>query len=198
LKPSDVKPPLAQFQATKAQKDDVLKLLKTLNDALGDNALLESHIEEAFEVWWPKLESQLKTLPNEDSKTKTHRPDRELLEEVLALVRNQSRPDPIPLQTAVAEPKVGKEFPYDLTTGPIVAELQRVSNLHGLVLSKVTRIAPEKADSKRYQITLTSGQALAFEVPDGLSNDGIAKYLVSQADDVLKRFEATTKSKSPG
>jgi hypothetical protein len=91
LEPSDVKPPLAQFQATKAEKDEVLKLLKTLNSALGDDALPETHINEAFEVWWPRLESQLKNLPSEDSKTKPHRPDRELLEEILSVVRNQNR-----------------------------------------------------------------------------------------------------------
>ncbi len=91
LEPSDVKPPLAQFQFTKAQEDDVLKLLKTLNGALAEDALLESHIDEAFEVWWPKLDSQLKTLPSEGSTAKKHRQDRELLEEILSLVRNQSR-----------------------------------------------------------------------------------------------------------
>jgi hypothetical protein len=91
LEPSDVKPPLAQFQATKATRDDVLKLLKTLNAALGDSALTEIHIDDAFEVWWPKLEFLLNALPTDDSKTKTHRPDRELLEEILAVVRNQTR-----------------------------------------------------------------------------------------------------------
>jgi hypothetical protein len=91
LEPSDVKPPLSQFQATKAHKHDVLKLLKTLNSALGENALAESHIEEAFDLWWPKLESRLKDLPSEDAKAKAHRPDRELLEELLSLVRNQAR-----------------------------------------------------------------------------------------------------------
>lgn len=68
-----------------------MKLLKTLNNALGDNALQDAHIDEAFDVWWPKLESQLKMLPPEETKAKTHRPDRELLEEILALVRNQNR-----------------------------------------------------------------------------------------------------------
>jgi hypothetical protein len=91
LEPSDVKPPLAQFQATRAEKEDVLKLLKTLNSALAENALPEIHIDEAFEVWWPKLDSQLKKLPQEDAKSKPHRPDREILEEILSVVRNQSR-----------------------------------------------------------------------------------------------------------
>lgn len=93
LEPSDVKPPLAQFQATKAEKDDVLKLLKTLNSALGDNALPETHIEEAFDVWWPKLDSQLKNLPLEKTHVIPHRSERDLLEEVLSLVRNQNRPN---------------------------------------------------------------------------------------------------------
>jgi len=92
LEPSDIKPPLAQFQATRAKKDDLLKLLKTLNTALGEGALPDSHIEEAFEVWWPKLEAQLNALPAEESKNKPHRADRDLLEEILSLVRNQNRP----------------------------------------------------------------------------------------------------------
>jgi hypothetical protein len=93
LDPSDVKPPLAQFQATKTTKHDVLKLLKTLNSALGDNALPETHIDEAFDVWWPKLEVQLKNVPLEDSHVIPHRSERDLLEEVLSIVRNQNRPN---------------------------------------------------------------------------------------------------------
>ena len=92
LEPSDVKPPLAQFQATRAYKKDVLQLLKTLNSALAENGLSEGHIDEVFEVWWPKLESAFKSLPDDQSTAKPHRPDRELLEEILSLVRNQNRP----------------------------------------------------------------------------------------------------------
>jgi len=91
LEPSDVQPPLAQFQATRATKPELLNLLKTLNAALAESALPETHIDEVFEVWWPKLELQFKTLPADHSKTKPARPDRELLEEILALVRSQNR-----------------------------------------------------------------------------------------------------------
>lgn len=55
LEPSDVKGPLAQFQAVRANKDGLLTLLKTLNSASGENSRTESQIQEAFEVWWPKL-----------------------------------------------------------------------------------------------------------------------------------------------
>ena len=93
LEPSDIKPPLAQFQATRAEKNDVLKLLKTLNSALDDTALPETHVDEAFEVWWPKLDLQLKNLPVEEAHVVPHRSERDLLEGVLSLVRNQNRPN---------------------------------------------------------------------------------------------------------
>jgi hypothetical protein len=91
LEPTEIKGPLAQFQATRVVKGDVLKLLKTLNSAIGENALSEGHIDEVFEVWWPKLDSQLKGLPAEDSEAQPPRTDRDVLEEILGFVRNQNR-----------------------------------------------------------------------------------------------------------
>jgi hypothetical protein len=100
LEPSDIKPPLAQFQATRSVKDDILKLLKTLNAALDEGALTDAHIDEAFGVWWPKLEAQLNALPVEESKANPHRADRDLLEEILSLVRDQNRTSSHRLQPA--------------------------------------------------------------------------------------------------
>ena len=96
VEPTDVKGPLAQFQATRVTKHDILKLLKTLNSGLGDKPLADAHIEEAFEVWWPKLDSQLKALPTETGDS-LRRADRDLLEEILSLVRNQNRMPDWPL-----------------------------------------------------------------------------------------------------
>jgi hypothetical protein len=91
MEPADVKGPLAQFQATRATKEDLIQLLRTLNAALGDSALPDSHIEEAFEVWWPKLKAQLDKLPSDGASERPSRNERDLLEEILQLVRNQSR-----------------------------------------------------------------------------------------------------------
>jgi hypothetical protein len=93
MDPSDVSGPLAQFQATKAVKPDVLKLLSTLNGALGDAALTQQHIHEAFEMWWPKLENQLNRLPD-DGAVKPRRTDRAMIQEILGLVRDMSRTAP--------------------------------------------------------------------------------------------------------
>ena len=91
LEPSDVDGPLAQFQATRTTKADFLKLLKTLNLALRESALSEAHIEDAFEVWWPRLSSQLEALPPDGPTARPRRTDRDLIEELVDLVRNQSR-----------------------------------------------------------------------------------------------------------
>jgi hypothetical protein len=97
LEPTDVKGPLAQFQATRIDKGDVLKLLKTLNSGLGDDALSERHLDEVFEVWWPMLESQLKVLPTENNEARSPRSDRDVIEEILGFVRNQNRSSTLPL-----------------------------------------------------------------------------------------------------
>jgi hypothetical protein len=91
LERAEITGPLAQFQSTKAEKGDVLKLVKTLNIALGDDALSNDHIESMFEILWPSLESQFKSLPTEEKNERLLRPDREVLEEILGFVRNQNR-----------------------------------------------------------------------------------------------------------
>jgi hypothetical protein len=43
LEPADVSGPLAQFQATRATKKDVLQLVKSLNSGLRDSSLPDAH-----------------------------------------------------------------------------------------------------------------------------------------------------------
>jgi hypothetical protein len=91
LEPTDVREPLAQFQATRATKDDLRKLIFTINNTLGDSKLPESELGESFEVWWAKLEQRLNRIGEVTSEIVTVRPDRELIEEILGIVRTQNR-----------------------------------------------------------------------------------------------------------
>jgi len=91
LDPADVKPPLSQFQATKMTKEDILALLSTLNGKLEDRAIPVANLPETFELWWPKLEAELKKLPPDEGAAQPQRSDRDLIEEILALVRSQTR-----------------------------------------------------------------------------------------------------------
>jgi hypothetical protein len=126
LEPADIKGPLAQFQATRTTKDDVLRLLKTLNAGLGESALPDAHIEEAFDVWWPKLETELKKLPAEDSAARPHRTDRDVLEEILGLVRNQSRPKVPP--SLAPPPPLGEDLVGVDRMRSIVSEIFRAAS----------------------------------------------------------------------
>lgn len=101
LDPIDVREPPAQFQATKAEKDDLRKLVHTINRQLGDSALPEPKIIEAFDVWWPKFDeplSVISSLPRTNvnlhetnaAPVEYQRDTREILSEILELVREQS------------------------------------------------------------------------------------------------------------
>ena len=188
LTPSDVKPPLAQFQATRAEKEDVLKLLKTLNSALGDNALPEAHIDEAFEVWWPKLESQLKALPAEDAKTKPHRPDRELLEEILALVRNQSRPPDDISDSSPIDPS-HEALPYEVSPNSWTFEqIANKAREHNLEVALIKRLVSENPENVKYAIKLKGGPLIIAEAPKIRNVQNRIRKLVSDFENRLKRL----------
>jgi hypothetical protein len=55
LEPSDIKDPLAQFQSTKAQKEDTWKLIQSINNIQRDIALPKDVLSDVFNAMWPKL-----------------------------------------------------------------------------------------------------------------------------------------------
>lgn len=98
IKRSEVNGPILQFQSTIFQKEDIKKLLYTLNKACGEGCITDARLEKAFEVWYPTLEEELHKLKNvldepnehkeqEDSKIHTS----EILEEILDLSRNNQK-----------------------------------------------------------------------------------------------------------
>ena len=87
--PSDLQGPLLQFQAASFNEDDVCKLMKTMNVALGNDAL-ESHVlESVFKKWWPELEQKIRVVLEAETPEQKNdiRTDREILEEILELSR---------------------------------------------------------------------------------------------------------------
>ena len=92
IKRSEVDGPILQFQSTIFEKEDIRKLLKTLNKACGDDKLTDERLDKAFEVWYPTLEDELnKITPSskkeEDAKQKPAAQGNEILEEILELTR---------------------------------------------------------------------------------------------------------------
>lgn len=92
IDPSDIQGPLVQFQAAKFSKTEMKKVIKMINMELGDTSLTPDVLENVFDMWWPKLESQIKEAEEKAKSTnsKDLRSERDLLEEVLSLTRELS------------------------------------------------------------------------------------------------------------
>lgn len=107
IDPADIQGPLVQFQASKFSKSEMKKVIKMVNSELGEGSLSLDVLENVFDMWWGKLEQQIKDAEERASKTnnKNSRTERDLLEEVLSLTREISitrrfeRDRPINLRT---------------------------------------------------------------------------------------------------
>jgi len=93
LEPSDVVGPLVQFQAARFEKSNIRKVIGMINNELGATALTESVLNEVFEMWWPRLEENISNISRRhEMPPKSHiRSERELIEEILGLVRLQAK-----------------------------------------------------------------------------------------------------------
>lgn len=85
LRASDVGPPLSQFQGVDANEEGTLKLTISINDALGKPLPDDEKIRRTFKHWWPDLQNLLMRIPRTEARE--IRDDRDLLEEILEIVR---------------------------------------------------------------------------------------------------------------
>lgn len=91
LKMAEIKEgPILQFQSTVFEKNDIKKLLFSLNNSCGETGIKEELLAKSYEVWWPSLETALNTIINEktEEKSSLKRPNKDdMLEEILELSR---------------------------------------------------------------------------------------------------------------
>lgn len=97
IKRSEVSGPILQFQSTILEKDDIKKLISSLNKACGSDTLSDDRLEKAFNVWYPTLEEQLNELikitptSNAAHEEVAINSSSEILEEILDLTRNNQK-----------------------------------------------------------------------------------------------------------
>ena len=94
LAPPDLEGPLAQFQATTIDLDEMLKLVHSLDSAMGDDALGETVLQRSFDKWWPELKERLDAAvlkPRQTIPRQAERSEREILVEILEHTRSLSR-----------------------------------------------------------------------------------------------------------
>jgi TIR domain len=89
IEPTDVEGPLERFQATKFLKEEIHKLLKTINSNAKEEALPDAALDRVFEKWWPDLEDAVNEIMKDaGSSTKVAvREPRDLLEEAVSRLR---------------------------------------------------------------------------------------------------------------
>jgi hypothetical protein len=97
IKRSEVNGPILQFQSTIFEREDIKKLICTLNKACEDSGIPESRLDSAFEVWYPRLEEELKNISNSKNETdnaKQKEPETHnsaIMEEMLNLSRDNQK-----------------------------------------------------------------------------------------------------------
>ncbi|SRR6266404_2074828 len=84
------KGPLANlFQVAKAEKEETLRMMRALNEASGA-PIANDRLGKQFNQWWPDLEKGLADAESLVSISATDRSERELLDEILGLVRAEA------------------------------------------------------------------------------------------------------------
>jgi DNA-binding XRE family transcriptional regulator len=106
--------PLAQFQNVQADRRGTYQLVTAINAAAGERGVSSDVLGESFDVWWPRLEPQLREIAAA-SPAETPTPTRstdDMLGEVLSLLRAQ--------RLAVSPPTVPVEpEPLSISAGPL-------------------------------------------------------------------------------
>jgi hypothetical protein len=105
---AQVQGPLTVFQNNAATKAGTLKLVRDLNELL-ENPVEPGVLSDTFARWWNELETALNGIPESTARRPAPRPEGQMLEELLLLVRDLTRRRSFPFRT--------------LPTGPIARSL---------------------------------------------------------------------------
>lgn len=130
VEPTDIQGPLVQFQAAKFNKEEMKKVVKMINNELGDLSLTTEVFENVFEMWWPKLNERVEMELSKPLKVagKEVREERDILEEILTLTRGISiaRDRMVERENGI-HPQVMEDLVYSWTN--ILSAIQQEDNI---------------------------------------------------------------------
>lgn len=153
MEPTDVKGPLAQFQATRPTSDEIRHLLGTLNKHI-ESPLIESHLDTLHEMMWPKLEQRLQLAAALPTAVSTpHRQPMDLIAEVLERVRG--------IERQITTPRSNGK-----------ATLQSLDELRSHLLDEAHELSLEVEALYRDRI---SGSILLHSLPAGPERDEVLR-----------------------
>ncbi len=82
----DLSGPLTQFQAKKAERGGLLDVVQAINQ-LSDVKVTDTLLPKQFEALWPRLEKAMSEIPKKQLPARPHRPQQEVLEELVSSIR---------------------------------------------------------------------------------------------------------------
>jgi hypothetical protein len=87
---TDLKPPLSQFNGTLPTKEDMLKLILTINSQNDDKTIAVDKVQKAFNLWWDEFDSKFAAILKgyKPVKKEHRRPTEDVLEEILEISRS--------------------------------------------------------------------------------------------------------------
>lgn len=154
IKRSEVNGPILQFQSTIFQKEDIKKLLVSLNKASTEGQLSDEKLDKALDVWYPELEKNLNVLleslpKQEEPKSQTKKGEttaNSILEEILDLSRANQKlirnPDSDiyktleSMQMMLKEVMARSEFEKDIRLS------RRRKRIHPKMLDEILHMSP--------------------------------------------------------
>lgn len=163
MSPGQLTGPLTQFQAVSFDRNGFQRLLTNLNGAPGHTPLPEGDLLEIFDVWWPKLESKLQTVPQADTNAVEKRSQEDLLEEILNNSREQLRRENLRLEHGrVRDEKMDQLLPMFEQMGAMAQRQAEGSAVMKEMLSQKLATLPFLGDlSAQLPNTLIGEQAVS-------------------------------------
>ena len=93
LAPGELVGPIAQFQATSFEREDVWRLILSMNDSMGSERYASDPLRERFNSQWPDLESRLINLLPESAREEEATFSKEIVVENLVKLHHAEAPE---------------------------------------------------------------------------------------------------------
>lgn len=141
VRDSEVNGPILQFQCRQATREGVLSLVQDLNGLLAEHCLDEGHLLDTFDRYWPSIEENFAAIQDAQGSDKSSVPrmDRDLLEEILGLVRALHQPPPVLPGGAGAIAAVSADGDTLQVSESLAAKRDASPNAHNLPTGNVTK-----------------------------------------------------------
>lgn len=158
IKPSDISGPLLQFQSVSSKKEDVLRLIETINNnASSTEQITQLQLTKTFEVWWPALETSLSEIDKSTDavspKTKQGN-NSDAIEEVLQIVRQQQR-----ILVSISENSANSDVIRGASSHELARHIDKISSVSRSlreILSSASAFVDREGNKEELKSTIES------------------------------------------